>query len=73
MSWLEPVPDDARHVVTVLFSPDGTDNESSSQYPVSACERYQPSVWYIDIIKGLEYDEDGICCRLTFLRSFIRR
>ena len=27
---------------------------------MTADERYQPSIWYIDIIEGIEQDEDGI-------------
>ncbi len=26
----------------------------------SFCAKYRPSIWYVDIIDGIEYDDDGI-------------
>ena len=60
MTWLELVPDGAHHVITVKYFPDGSHDAARKWYPKPADSRYQPSVWYIDIIEGLEYDEDGI-------------
>ena len=59
MTWLELIPDDTRRVTTMYF-PDGTHDPERKHYPVTADERYQPSIWYIDIIEGIEQDEDGI-------------
>lgn len=37
-----------------------TPNAERIHYPVPANERYQPSIWYVDITDGIEYDEYGI-------------
>ena len=60
MTWLELIPDDTRRVITVMYFPDGTHGPERENYPVTANEQYQPSIWYIDIIEGTEYDEDGV-------------
>ena len=60
MTWLELIPDDTYRVITVMYYPDGTHDPERKHYPVTADERYQPSVWYIDVIEATEYDEDGI-------------
>ena len=60
MTWLELIPDDTRRVITVMYFPDGTHGPERESYPVTANEQYQPSIWYIDIIEGTEYDEDGV-------------
>ena len=60
MTWLALVPDNTRRVITVMYYPDGTHDPERKQYPVPASEKYQPSVWYIDITDGFGYDEDGI-------------
>ena len=60
MTWLELVPDDARRVITVFYFPDGTHEKSRSRYPAPADPLYQPSAWYIDVIEGMEQDEDGV-------------
>ena len=60
MTWLEMIPDDTRRVITIMYFPDGTHDPERESYPVTANEQYQPSVWYIDIIEGTEYDEDGV-------------
>ena len=60
MTWLELIPDDTRRVITTMYFPDGTHDPERKHYPVTADERYQPSIWYIDIIEGIEQDEDGI-------------
>lgn len=60
MTWLELIPDDTCRVITTMYFPDGTHDPERKHYPVTADERYQPSIWYIDIIEGIEQDEDGI-------------
>ena len=60
MTWLEMIPDDARRVITVMYFPDGTHGPERQNYPLTASEEYQPSIWYVDIIEGTVYDEDGI-------------
>ena len=60
MTWLEMIPDDARRVITVMYFPDGTHGPERQNYPLTASEEYQPSIWYVDIIEGTGYDEDGI-------------
>ena len=60
MTWLEMIPDDNQRMITTMYFPDGTHDPERKHYPVTADERYQPSIWYIDIIEGIEQDEDGI-------------
>ena len=60
MTWLELIPDGMNRVVTVMYFPDGTHGGERKQYPAPADPRYRPSVWYVDIIDGMEYDEYGI-------------
>ena len=60
MTWLELIPDDTRRVITAMYFPDGTHGPERQNYPLTASEEYQPSIWYVDIIEGTEYDEDGV-------------
>ena len=60
MTWLQLIPDNAERVITVKYFPDFTHDEERVNYPVPANEKYQTSVWYVDIAEGLEYDEYGI-------------
>ena len=60
MTWLELIPDDTRRVITAMYFPDGTHGPERESYPVTVNEKYQPSIWYIDIIEGTEYDEDDV-------------
>ena len=60
MTWLELIPDGMNRVVTVMYFPDGIQDGERKQYPEPADPRYRPSVWYVDIIDGMEYDEYGI-------------
>ena len=60
MTWLELIPDGTHRVITAMYFPDGTHDPERKQYPVTTEERYQPSIWYIDIIEGTGYDEDGV-------------
>lgn len=60
MTWLELIPDHTNRVITVIYFPDGTHDEERLNYPIPMNETYQPSIWYVDITEGIEYDEDGI-------------
>ena len=60
MTWLELIPDDTRRVITAMYFPDGTHGPERQNYPLTASEEYQPSIWYVDIIEGTGYDEDGV-------------
>ncbi len=60
MTWLELVPDHANRVITVSYFPDGTHDTARIHYPAPASTAYQPSVWYVDVTDGIEYDENGI-------------
>lgn len=60
MTWLELIPDDTSRVITVKYFPDGSHDVERKNYPAPADPRYQPSIWYIDITDGIEYDEEGI-------------
>ena len=60
MTWLEMIPDDTQRMITTMYFRDGTHDPERKQYPLTADEKYQPSVWYIDIIEGIEPGEDGV-------------
>ncbi len=60
MTWLELIPDHTNRVITVFYFPDGTHEETRTRYPAPANTLYQPSIWYIDVIEGMEQDEDGV-------------
>ena len=60
MTWLELVPDQADRVITVKYFPDGTHDAARIHYPAQTSTAYQPSVWYVDVTDGIEYDENGI-------------
>lgn len=60
MTWLELIPDDTSRVITVKYFPDGSHDVERKNYPAPADPRYQPSIWYVDITDGIEYDEEGI-------------
>ena len=60
MTWLELIPDGTHRVVTAMYFPDGTHDPERKNYPAGADGEYRPSVWYIDVIEGIGYDEDGI-------------
>ena len=54
------IPDDCNHVITIKYFPDGTHDCERKSYPVTSNPKYQPSIWYVDIIDGIDYDEDGV-------------
>ena len=60
MTWLELIPDNTKRVITVKYFPDGTHDKERVNYPKNFCGKYHPSIWYADIIDGIEYDKDGI-------------
>ena len=60
MSWLELIPDGQHRVITCKFYPEGTHDSERKNYPVTSDERFQPSVWYVDVIENTEYDDDGV-------------
>lgn len=60
MTWLELIPDHTNRVITVKYFPDGTHGAERKNYPAPVHETYQPSIWYVDITEGIEFDENGI-------------
>ena len=60
MCWMQLVPDNTSRVVTVMYFPDGQHDTERINYPEPANTKYQPSIWYVDVIDGMEYDEYGI-------------
>ena len=60
MTWLELIPDNTNRVITIKYFPDGTHDVERIHYPTPMNEKYQPSVFYVDITDGIEYDQDGI-------------
>ena len=60
MTWLELIPDGTSRVITIKYFPDGSHDAQRKQYPTPADPRYQPSIWYVDVTDGIEYDETGI-------------
>lgn len=60
MTWLELIPDHTNRVITVKYFPDGTHDAERKAYPTPVNEIYQPSIWYVDITEGIEFDEYGI-------------
>ncbi|MBR6307693.1 MAG: DUF4111 domain-containing protein [Lachnospiraceae bacterium] len=60
MSWLELVPDDTHRVITIMYFPEEMHDAERHNYPIPADKRYQPSIYYVDITEGIEYDEYGI-------------
>ena len=60
MSWLELVPDNTSRVITIMYFPEGTRDKERHYYPIPSDQRYQPSIYYVDITEGIEYDEYGI-------------
>ena len=60
MTWLELIPDGQSRVITIMYYPDGRHDEDRKNYPQPANDKYQPSLWYVDVTEGIEYDEYGI-------------
>ena len=53
MVWLQLIPDGRHHVVTAKYVPEPK-TLKGVEYP------YSVSVWYVDMIERIEYDEDGV-------------
>ena len=68
MTWLQLIPDACSHVITIKYFPDGTHDSERKNYPLTSNPKYQPSIWYVDIIEGIEYDEDGVA---VFIDKYI--
>ena len=60
MCWMQLVSDNTSRVVTVMYFSDGQHDTERINYPEPANIKYQPSIWYVDVIDGMEYDEYGI-------------
>lgn len=53
MVWLQLIPDHQSRLITVMYLPNkNVTGERKYSYLVSG--------WYVDVIEGLEYDEDGV-------------
>ena len=52
MMWLQLVPDDKHHMITVKYLPEDTQQKTVFTHQVS--------LWYVDMIDRLEYDPDGV-------------
>lgn len=53
---------------TIKYFPEGTHDNERHHYPVPADKRFQPSVYYVDIIEGILYDEYGIA---TYIDKYL--
>ena len=60
MTWLELIPDGMNRVITVIYFAPGTHDPERKQYPEPADPRFPPSLWYVDVTEGIEYDDFGI-------------
>ncbi len=60
MTWLQMIPDDRKRVITVKYFKDGKVDSMRDNYPSWAREELCPSLWYVDVMENLEYDEKGI-------------
>ena len=53
MLWLQLIPDNASHLMTAMILPTEKTIRGKNY-------THSVSVWYVDIIEGIEYDPDGI-------------
>ena len=53
MCWLQLIPDDAHHVITVMMKPE-------PKTIGGVLHPYSVSAWYVDVIESWDYDEDGV-------------
>ncbi len=60
MTWLQLIPDEGKRVITVKYFRDGGVEPTRVNYPDWAREEFCPSLWYVDVMENLEYDEEGI-------------
>ncbi|MBO2516278.1 MAG: hypothetical protein CW338_03245 [Clostridiales bacterium] len=68
VTWLELIPDGTNRVITVMYFPEGTRDPERKHYPRPADKRYQPSIWYVDVSDGIEYDEYGV---VTYIDKYL--
>ena len=68
VTWLEMIPDDTKRVITVMYFPDGTRDPQRKNYPEPADAEYQPSIWYVDVSAGIEYDNSGV---ITYIDQYL--
>lgn len=59
MTWMQLVPDGKKRVITVKYFPEDTHGSERTNYPDFVNQKYQASVWYVDVTEGTEYAEDG--------------
>lgn len=60
MTWLSLIPDGKKRVITVKYFMDGDVDPARKNYPDWARKNLCPSIWYVDVIEEIEYDEDGV-------------
>jgi len=60
MTWIQLIPDNCKRVITVKYFRDGDVDANRQNYPSWAREEFCPSLWYVDVMEKLEYDEEGI-------------
>lgn len=60
MTWLQLVPDGKKRVITVKYFSDGDVDPVRKNYPEWARKNMCPSIWYVDVIEKIEYDNDGV-------------
>ncbi len=53
MTWLQLIPDNKRRLITAMYLP-MKKNVKGKEFS------YSISVWYVDIIEGIDYDIDGV-------------
>ncbi len=68
MTWMQLLPDNQHRVITVKYFPDGTHDTERKLYPSFVNEKYQASVWYVDITDGYYYDKDGT---ITYIDKYL--
>lgn len=68
MTWMQLIPDGQNRVITVKYFPDFSHGSERNNYPKVEDESYQASIWYVDIIEGTTYAEDGT---LTFIDKYL--
>ncbi len=51
-----------------MYFPDGKHDEERYNYPKPSNVKFQPSIWYVDVIDGVEFDEYGIA---TFIDKYL--
>lgn len=68
MCWMELIPDGQNRVITVMYFPDGRHGKERRAYPRSHKGEYRPSIWYVDVTDGIEYDEYGI---VTYIDKYL--